>query len=235
MATSDAPVTTTVEGDVTVIRLDDGKANALTHDIIDALHSALDAAERDSAAAVLVGRPGRFSAGFDLAVMSAGADSALPLLKAGAELAMHIYMAKIPVVLGCTGHAVAMGAITLMAADARVGAEGAFKIGMNEVAIGMPVPRFAVELARDRLVAPQVVPAVQHAHLYDPESAVRTGFLDRIVPPEQVEAEALAHATLLGETLHRAAFRLTREVARGPVAQRLEQAIAADVATTRTS
>ena len=101
---------------VVVVHLDDGKANALTHEIIGALQRALDRAEADDdvGAVAIIGRPGRFSAGFDLSVMTAGPDQARDLLRAGGELAFRMYELPKPIVLGCTGHALAMGAILLM-------------------------------------------------------------------------------------------------------------------------
>jgi enoyl-CoA hydratase len=210
--------------------MDDGKANALNHEMIDALRDALRSAEGDSRALVLAGRPGRFSAGFDLSIMTAGPDAAMPLLQAGADLAIDLYLARVPVVLAVTGHALAMGAIVLMAADVRIGTEGAFKIGMNEVAIGMPVPRFATELARDRLAKTHFVPAIQHAQVYDPAGAVHAGYLDRVVAEGEALDAAVAHATTLAETLRQGAFQITRDIARGPVAEILRAGIAADMA-----
>ena len=81
-----------------------------------------------------------------------------------------------PVVFGVTGHALAMGGILTVTADYRVGGEGAFKIGLNEVAIGMPVPSFAVELCRDRLAKKWFTRCVQHAELTSPDTAVEAGF-----------------------------------------------------------
>jgi enoyl-CoA hydratase len=228
-ATSDA-VTVSQTDAVTLVVMDDGKANALNHELIDALRAVLRAAEADSRALVLAGRPGRFSAGFDLSVMTAGPDAAMPLLQAGADLAIEIFMSRVPVVLGVTGHALAMGAILLMAADVRIGTEGDFKIGMNEVRIGMPVPRFATELARDRLSKLHFVPAIQHATIYDPVGAIEAGYLDQVVPEGQATEAAVAHATLLAENLRQGAFQLTRDIARGPVADVLRAGIAADMA-----
>ncbi|MCX7619671.1 MAG: enoyl-CoA hydratase-related protein, partial [Acidimicrobiales bacterium] len=100
------------QDELLVARVDDGKANAITHAMIDTLHRALDRAEPDEiGAVVIIGRPGKFSAGFDLAVMQGGMESARDLLRAGGELALRIYTFPKPIVLGCTGHALAMGAI----------------------------------------------------------------------------------------------------------------------------
>jgi enoyl-CoA hydratase len=227
---ADQVVHTSVEGPVVVARIDDGKANAITHAMIDSLHETLDRGSSDDiGAVVLIGRPGRFSAGFDLTVMQSSMDSARELLRAGGELALRIYTYPKPVVLGCTGHALAMGAILLMAADTRIGATGAFKIGLNEVAIGMPVPRFAVELARDRLSKRHFVPAVNHARVFDPEGAVDAGYLDELTTPDGVEPRALEHAQHLAATLKPAAFRLTREFMRAELASQLERGMDQDM------
>lgn len=223
-------VTSTLDGDVAVITIDDGKANALSHAVIAAAHTALIEARESAAAVAIVGRPGKFSAGFDLSVMQGPVDGARDLLKAGAELAIEIFEYPRPVVIGATGHSLAMGAILLLAADTRIGAEGPFKIGMPEVAIGMPLPRFAVELARDRLSRRWFTAASAHAEVFDPVGAVDAGYLDRIVAPDDVVGEATAHAAHLGATLRHGAFVATRANARGELATRLRHDLATDVA-----
>jgi enoyl-CoA hydratase len=228
---TDSAIRYELDGNVAVVHFDDGKANVLTHAAIAALHDALSSAEGDDArAAVIIGRPGKFSAGFDLSVMTAGPDQARDLLRAGAELARRIYTFPVPVALGATGHALAMGAILLMAADVRVGADGPFKIGLPEVEIGMPLPRFAVELARDRLSSRHFVPATQHAVVTPPAAAVDVGFLDQVVAPDDVEATVLAIAHDLADRLQAAPFVLTRENCRGAVAQLIDDALDADMA-----
>ena len=144
-------VTYNVDGDVALIHFDDGKANALSMSAIDAIDAALTRAERETKAVVLAGRPGRFCAGFDLSVMNAGIEACRTLVRRGGELALRLYMFPQPVVIACTGHALAAGGVLLTAADHRVGATGEFKIGFNEVAIGLPLPIFLAELAEQRL------------------------------------------------------------------------------------
>ncbi|MDZ7732808.1 MAG: crotonase/enoyl-CoA hydratase family protein [Acidimicrobiia bacterium] len=214
---------------VATITIDDGKANALSHEVLDGIHQLLDRAEQEAGAVVLAGRPGRLSGGFDLAVMQGGAEGVRDLVTAGAKLILRLYDLPIPVVVACTGHAVAAGAIILLAADVRVGTEGEFKIGLNEVAIGMPVPRFAVELARHRLTPPQLVPAVNHAHLYAPLDAVDAGYLDEVARPDDVLEVARRHATHLVESCHGLAFRLTRQNLRGDLAARLRDGLDDDI------
>jgi len=226
---SDA-VTTTTDGDVAVIRLDDGKANALSFDVLAALSAALEAASQESKAAVLIGREGKFSAGFDLSVMTGDSvEAAADLLVAGARLGLQVFESPIPVVFGVTGHALAMGGILLTCADYRVGADGPYKLGLNEVAIGMAVPSFAVEMCRDRLVKSWFTRCVQHAHICSPDEAVAASFLDEVVPLDEVGARAIAVAQQLADTVHPGPFRVTRGIVRGALAEELRLGIDRDL------
>jgi enoyl-CoA hydratase len=232
MAAPTDPVSITFDDAVAVIRLDDGKANALGHAALDALSDALDQAEARARAVVLLGREGRFSAGFDLSVMTAGSDQMLPLLAKGAELTFRLLSFPLPTVAACTGHALAMGAIVLMATDLRVGLDGPYKIGMNEVRIGMPVPKFAVELGRDRLSSTHLVRALQLATVFDPRGAVDAGYLDVVVDgPEELERVALEQAADFASSLRAGAFSLTRTIMRAPLVESMRAALAWDQTT----
>jgi enoyl-CoA hydratase len=127
---------------------------------------------------VLAGRPEVFSAGFDLPVLRAGGPAATSMLRAGFELAERVLSYPRPIVVACTGHAIAMGAFLLLAGDYRVGVAGAYKITANEVAIGVTLPRAAVEICRQRLTPAHFSRATILAETYDPEGAVEAGFLD---------------------------------------------------------
>ena len=148
---SERALTYELDGKVAVLSIDDGKANAIGHEMIDDMNTALDKAEHEARSVMIIGRPGRFSAGFDLSVMTGEPRGMQALVKAGADLILRLYMHPQPVIAACTGHALAAGSLLLLASDTRIGIKGDFKIGLNEVAIGMALPIFAVELARDRL------------------------------------------------------------------------------------
>lgn len=207
-------VTYTREDAAAIVRMDDGKANALSTQMIDALTAALDRAEAEAGAIVLAGRAERFCAGFDLRVMMSGPDHATALLKRGSALLMRLYGAAIPLVIACTGHALAGGALVVLTGDARIGAAGPFQIGLNEVRIGLPVPVLAMELARDRLTPAELPRATLQATIYDPDGAVRAGYLDEVVAPDQVIARATAEAARLA-ALPRTAFKATKQRLRG--------------------
>ncbi len=219
------------EGGVAVIAVDDGKANALSHEVLGGIEHALDRAEADeSRAVVLIGREGRFSAGFDLSVMTAGPSQAKELLGRGAELALRLYELPVPVVFGVTGHALAMGGILLCAADLRIGASGTFKLGLPEVRIGMPLPGFAAELCRDRMSPRWFTRAAQLAETLSPETALEAGMLDELVEPAQVGPRVRELAAELAEAVHAGPFAMTRRTIRADLAARLRETLAADLA-----
>ena len=206
------------EGTVAVVTMDDGKANALGHEMIAAIHAALDRAQADAAhAVVLAGRPGRFCAGFDLRVLTAGRDVAVPLVRAGGSLFMRLYGLPVPVVAACTGHALAGGALLLLVSDARIGAEGAFKLGLNEVAIGIPLPILVRRLAEDRLETRRRVEATLLATVYEPAAAREVGYLDEVVGEEAVLARALERARELGRLPPRAFATSKESIRRGAI------------------
>ena len=222
-------VRTELRDGVTLIRIDDGKANGLSSSVIAALHQALDQAEKEASAAVIAGREGRFSGGFDLATMRSGPEAVRTLVTEGAHLLLRIHECPFPVVAACTGHAVAAGALLLLVSDARVGMRGEFKIGLNEVAIGMALPIFAMEFARHRLSKRHFVPATSQARLYAPDEAVDAGFLDRVVAPEEVVDAACAEAARLG-ALPQPGFGLTKRSANGGVAATIRETLEEDMA-----
>ncbi len=181
------------------IRMDDGKVNALSLEMFGELGAAFDRAVADRAAVVLCGREGVFSAGFDLRVLRAGGARANATVRTGFELAERILAFPSPVVIACTGHAIAMGVFLVLAGDYRIGALGAYRIGANEVAIGIPMPWFGVEMCRQRLAPAHFQRAVALAEMYAPEDAVAAGFLDRVVPAADALPAAREVAAQLGK------------------------------------
>lgn len=140
---------------------------------------------------MLTGRAQTFSAGFDLRVAPEGWPE---MLVAGASLAEKILSFPKPVVVACNGNAIAMGGFLLLSADYRIGAEGEFRIGLNEVMIGMTLPWFGIEIARHRLARPYFDRCTVTGVLLGPAEAVTAGFLDRVVAPDELAAAARAVA-----------------------------------------
>ena len=183
-----------VENNVHTITLNNGKVNAITHQIISEINTALDQAEQESAVVILTGQPGMFSGGFDLKTMKASSDAAIALVTEGSKLARRMLAFPTPIIAACTGHAVAKGAFLLLSCDYRIGCAGNFKIGLNEVAIGMTMHNAGIEIARNRIPTHYLTRCVINAELFTPETAVLAGFLDQIVEESQLMSAAQAVA-----------------------------------------
>jgi enoyl-CoA hydratase len=217
-------------GAVMVVHLDDGKANALSAEVIAAVSAALDHAESDPGvgAVVLHGRPGKFCAGFDLNVMRAGdVGAVLRLVSDGGELVRRCYGSPVPVVAASTGHALAAGALLLLGCDVRVGADVDCKIGLNEVAIGMVLPAWALTIASDRLSRRHLQRIVVNAMVTSALDAVDSGFLDEVVAESDVLAVAIERAAELA-ALNGRAYAGTVLALRGPVLERMAAQITLD-------
>jgi len=223
-------VSYTLDQKIAVVKMDDGKANALSVDMIDQLLAALTRAEEEAGAMVLIGRPDKFCAGFDLRVMMSGPEQAKALLGRGSELLLRLFGATLPLVIAASGHAMAGGALVVLTGDTRIGAQGAFKLGLNEVSIGLPVPVLAMEFARARLASTELTRATLFAQIYNPEEAVKAGYLDSVVPADALLDAAKAEATRLA-ALARSAFKATKQRLRGTVIADIKARMVEDMRT----
>ena len=215
-------------GQISTITMDDGKVNVFSPDMLRGLHDAFDRAESDGTVVLLTGRPGCFSAGFDLGVLVGPQEDAVALLRLGATLAGRILSFPSPVAVSCSGHAYPAGAFLLMAADVRLGADGPFRLGLNEVRLGLTLPLFAVVLARHRLSPAAFDRAAVTGTLLDPHGARDAGLLDAVIAPDQLDAAALACRRDLA-SLDRRAHGATKRRVRGPVIDQLRTAIDAEL------
>lgn len=223
-----ANVTYELTDGIATITLDDGKANAFTEALIAEIRTALDRAEADGAVVVLAGRPGRFSGGFDLPTLTAFTPASADLLKAGFELSHRLLSFPRPVVVACTGHAIAMGAFVVLSGDHRIGIAGSgHRIGATEVAIGMAMPWAAIEVLRQRLRRSHFERATLLAEVFDPEGAVAAGLLDEAVAEERFDAHVREVATRLA-SLDAKAHHVTKQRARTPMLEGLAAAIERD-------
>jgi enoyl-CoA hydratase len=227
-----SPVSYELNDSIATITLDDGKLNALSVELLSELDGALERARADGAVVLLTGREGVLSAGFDLRTLGSGGPEAFRMVRMGFELAERLLAFPAPVVIACPGHAIAMGAFLLLSGDYRIGAAGAHRIGANEVAIGITMPFFGVEICRQRLAPAHFHRAVIHSEMYAPEAAVSAGFLDRVAPGAELRAAARDKAAELGK-LDRTAFGATKLRARDLALKAIRAAIEADDAAFR--
>lgn len=216
-------------GPVATVTMDDGKVNVMSAAMLKALHDAFDRAEREKSIVLLTGREKIFSAGFDLKVFAkGGAQDIYDMMKLGAELVLRVMAFPTPIVAACNGNAFPMGAFLLLASDVRVGADGPFKLGLNEVAIGIAVPSFGIELARQRLTPAHFNRNVVTGEMLEPREAAVAGFLDQVVAPEELHATADTIATALTK-IDLAAHAATKERVRRPAINAIRAAIDAEI------
>ncbi|MDH0336254.1 crotonase/enoyl-CoA hydratase family protein [Pseudomonas otitidis] len=216
-----------LEDGIATLTLSNGKVNAISPDVIAAFNAALDRAEQDRAIVILTGQPGILSGGYDLKVMTSGPQNAVNLVAAGSTLARRMLAHPYPIIVACPGHAVAKGAFLLLSADYRIGVEGPFNIGLNEVQIGMTMHHVGIELARDRLRKSAFHRSVINGEMFDPQGALDAGFLDKVVPAEALLPTSLAAAQQL-KKINMTAHRNTKLKVRKALLETLDQAIELD-------
>jgi enoyl-CoA hydratase len=207
------------ENGIAHIALDDGKVNALGSAAIADVNADLDRALKDDAAAVVIsGRTGIFSAGFDLKELQSG-DSARESLRLRLiDLVLRLFTFERPVIVACTGHALAAGAALLLAADRRVGLDGPFKLGFNEASLGVAISPVTVELARYRMPMPWFESLIT-GDTFAPLDAQRAGLLDEVVSDSaQLGDLSRAVAEQLGRT-PQATFLDMRRLVRAPATE----------------
>lgn len=216
-----------LEDGIATLTLSNGKVNAISPDVIAAFNAALDQAVTDRAVVIITGQPGILSGGYDLKVMTSGPKEAVSLVTAGSTLARRLLSHPFPVIVACPGHAVAKGAFLLLSADYRIGVEGPFSIGLNEVQIGMTMHHAGIELARDRLRKSAFHRSVINAEMFDPQGAMDAGFLDKVVAPEELQGAALAAARQL-KKINMTAHKNTKLKVRNALLETLDKAIIQD-------
>lgn len=216
-----------LDDNIATLTLNNGKANVFSPQLIEQFHSALDQAENDKAVVVITGSPGMFSGGYDLSIMQKSMQDAMALVALGSKLSRRLLAFPLPVIIACTGHAVAKGAFMLLSADYRIGVQGNFKLGLNETAIGMTMHHAGIELARGRLSPVYMNRCVNNAEMFAPDDAVAAGFLDVVVSPEQFQAHVQAAAKAMGK-LDQRAHRQTKLKVRKQLLETLDWAIEQD-------
>lgn len=212
-----------------IITLNNGKVNAISHQVIDELNAALDRAESNKKVVILIGKSGIFSGGYDLKSMMTSPESALELVTRGSQLALKMLRFPLPIIAACNGHAIAKGAFLLLSADYRLGIDGQFKVGLNEVMIGMTMHNAGIEIAKGRLSPVFLERSVNNAEIYTPKEAIHAGFLDKIVPSDDILLPtAIKVAEMFGQ-LNLKAHAETKLKVRAKYLKSIEEAIQKDL------
>lgn len=209
----------TTHDDIREIQLARPPVNALNIEMLRALRAAIDDSVREGARGmVLSGAQGLFSAGVDVpALLQRDRAGVLEYWREFFALCATLARAPIPMVAAITGHSPAGGAVLALFCDYRVMAEGPFRIGLNEVQVGLIVPE-AIQLALRRVVGTyRAERLLVSGAMIDSAEALACGFVDELTGVDQVSTRALHW---LGEllALPSHAMLATRKLARADLA-----------------
>jgi len=208
-------------GEIAILRMDDGKANAIQDAFLARLNRALDEA-RGAPAIVLTGARKIFSAGLDLPALSSYTREAMAALMRDFHATMlRVFLWPAPVVCAVNGHAYAGGCVLAMQADRRIMADGDARLGINEVRLGLPLPAIVVETFRSQLAPPALAAAALEGTLFSPAEAADAGLVDELAPATRLEDRAIETASGLAEG--GAAFGAIKSMLRRPTAEALER------------
>lgn len=222
---TDQIATLTTEGDVSIITLNDGKANVFSPEMSSTVSNLLDQVPGDKGSLVITGRPGIFSAGFDLKIISSGdADAVAAMVKTGFTLLARIYNFPRPVIAACSGHGVALGAFLLCCADYRLGAKGQFIVQANETRNNMSIPTPILEISKSRISKTHWYRAILNAEAYPVEKAIEPGYLDEVTEPDNLMIRAMEVANDLA-TLGHPHYKLTKDLDQKETLKRIHDAI----------
>ena len=222
---TDQLATLTKEGDVSIITLDDGKANVFSNAMSSTLNQLLDEVPNDKGALLITGRQGLLSGGFDLKTMTGGeAKDIIEMTVNGFKLLARIYGFSRPVVVAASGHAIALGAFLLCCADYRVGAKGKYLVQANEHRNNMSIPIPILEISKSRISKRHWHRAILNAEAYPIDQSVEAGYLDEVVDEGDLMKRAMEVATDLA-TLGHPHYQMTKELDQKDILKRINAGI----------
>tara|TARA_E500000081_G_C6118824_1_gene346678 strand:- start:1224 stop:1913 length:690 start_codon:yes stop_codon:yes gene_type:complete len=216
-----------IENDISIITLDDGKANVFSPKMIQDVNDCLDQVPTQKGALIITGRDGMFSAGFDLKIISAGEMSAITEMTTnGFKLLSRIFSFPRPVLGACSGHGIALGTFLLCCCDYRIGVKGEFMIGANEMRTNMVIPTPILELIKFRVSNGHKYRAILGAEMYSIEDGIEAGLIDEVVESENL-MEASMHKIKDLASMGHPSYTLTKELLIQELHQKINNAISA--------
>tara|TARA_Y100000385_G_scaffold33848_1_gene31755 strand:+ start:2050 stop:2739 length:690 start_codon:yes stop_codon:yes gene_type:complete len=217
--------TLTNKDDISIITLDDGKANVFSPKMIQDVNECLDKVPTESGALIITGRDGMFSAGFDLKIISSGdMQATMDMSLSGFKLLSRIFSFPRPILAACSGHGIALGTFLLCCCDYRIGVKGDYMIGANEMRTNMVIPIPILELISHRVTASHKYRAILGAEMYSIQSGVEAGLIDEIVDSKDLMEAAMLKAKDLASMGH-PSYTLTKELFIREPLQKINDAI----------
>mgnify|MGYP003952329307 CR=1 FL=1 len=222
---TDSIATLTQDNDISIIKLDDGKANAFSYDMLTQVNELLAKVPRDSGALVITGRDGLFSGGFDLKTLAAGdMEKITKMVQLGYRLLLELYSFDRPIIAAVSGHSIALGLFVTCSADYRIAIDGKYICQANEVRNNMDIPTQIMEILKARVNKNYFYPAVFHSDAYSVQDSIEVGFIDEVVPQTEFMDRVMEKAKELA-TLPHPFYANTKKSAQDDVRQKISDAI----------
>ena len=209
---SEKIVTITKEDDISIITLDDGKANVFSPEMSNQLNACLDQVDTESGCLIITGRKGMFSAGLDLKIIQSGDVYRIVEMSSSAfKLLARIFSFPRPVIAACSGHGIALGTFLICCCDYRIGIKGDFMLGANEMRTNMVIPTPILELIKFRVNDSHKYRAVLGAEMYNFNQAQEAGLIDDVVDIDNLMSAATEKAKDLA-TMGHPSYTMTKEL-----------------------
>ena len=222
---ADPIATLSKESDISIIKLDDGKANAFSYNMLSQVNELLAKVPRDSGALVITGREGLFSGGFDLKTLATGdMEKITKMVQLGYNLLLELFSFDRPIVAAVSGHSIALGLFVTCSADYRIAIDGKYVCQANEVRNNMDIPNQIMEILKTRVDKKYFYPAVYHSDAYSVQESIKVGFIDEVVSEDQFMERVMEKAKELA-TLPHPFYANTKKTAQNDVRQKISDAI----------
>ena len=222
---TDSIATLSQENDISIIKLDDGKANAFSYDMLSQVNELLSQVPRDSGALVIIGRDGLFSGGFDLKTLATGdMEKISKMVQLGYRLLLELYSFDRPIIAAVSGHSIALGLFVTCSADYRIAIDGQYLCQANEVRNNMDIPTQIMEILKARVNKNYFYPAVFHSDAYSVQDSIAVGFIDEVVPKAEFMDRVMEKAKELA-TLPHPFYAKTKESAQADIRQKISDGI----------
>ena len=222
---TDSLATLFQENDISLIKLDDGKANAFSYEMLCQVNELLTKVPRDSGALVITGREGLFSGGFDLKTLATGdMEKITKMVQLGYRLLLELFAFDRPIVAAVSGHSIALGLFVTCSADYRIAIDGKYVCQANEVRNNMDIPTQIMEIIKARVNKKYFYPAVYHSDAYSVQESIEVGYIDEVVSEDQFMQRVMEKAKELA-TLPHPFYANTKKTAQDDVRQKIADAI----------
>ena len=222
---ADSIATLKKQNNISIINLDDGKANVFSYKMLRALNDCLDQVPKDSGSLIIAGRPGIFSGGFDLKTLGSGdVDEIIKMVTLGYETLLTLYSFPRPIIAAVPGHSVALGIFVTCCADYRIAIDGEYICQANEVRNNMDIPTQIMEIVKSRVNKRYFYRAVLNGDPLSMKEAVAAGYIDELASPENFMDRVIEKAEDLA-TLGHPFYEKTKNVAQADVVEKIKNAI----------